>query len=182
MGKLCPLICLILTANGDTLLLAMSWGLRQRELTGGVSFWIAVSTSFLTALSLWVGQKTAFFFPAELAKTGAAALLMGLGLWVLVRSFTEEETPPQPAQPVTVGETLVLGTALAANNMGMGLAAGLAGMSPLTAGVLNFFASLLSLRGGMALGRRCPGKGLGRWADAVSGGVLMLLGAAAKWM
>lgn len=179
MGQICSLFFLILTANADTLLLAAGWALRRRQQTASASLLLAGSTSVLTALSLWVGQQTAFFFPAEAAKTAAAGLLTGLGLWVLVRSFREQSAEPV-TQPMTPAETLLLGGVLAVNNVGMGLAAGLAGMPPLWAGTINFFASLLCLRLGAVLGTYSLGTALGRWADAVSGVTLMALGAAAK--
>lgn len=179
MGQIGSLFCLILAANADTVLLAAGWAMGHRYMTASASLLLAGSTSVLTAMALWAGQQTAFFFPAEGAKNVAAALLIILGLWMIIRSF-REKVPEPVMQPMTAGETLLLGGILAANNMGMGFAAGLAGMPSLCAGLLNFLVSLLCLRLGSQLGRRSLGAEPGRWADILSGALLILLGAAAK--
>ena len=67
-----------------------------------------------------------------------------------------------------------LGAALAVNNAGIGLAAGITGLSPVLAAVCNFILTLLALRLGQVLGRR-----LTRWsalALPLSGALLVALG------
>ena len=69
---------------------------------------------------------------------------------------------------------MALSAALAVNNAGVGVAAGVTGLSPVVASGCNFLATLLALWLGRALGRR-----LARWsllALPVSGLLLVLLG------
>lgn len=182
MGQMISLFCLILTANLDTLFLSMSWGLRNRHLTWWGTALIAVVTSVMTWLSLEVGEAAAAFLTETAAKTLAAALLMAIGAWILLKWLKEEGAPSTPDQPITWWDALWLALLLAVNNMGMGLAAGLAGLPPLAAGAVNFVVALLTLWLGSALGRLAAGRWLGRWADCLSGILLILLGAATRWI
>ena len=71
---------------------------------------------------------------------------------------------------------LALSGALAVNNAGVGIAAGVTGLSPVLASSWNFVVTLLSLQMGRRLGRR-----LSRWSKLalpLSGALLVLLGAA----
>lgn len=97
--------------------------------------------------------------------------MAGLGLWYLLDALRGKNDPPQEA---TRG-WLALSAALAVNNAGVGVAAGVTGLSPLVASGCNFAMTLLSLWLGRLLGRR-----LNRWsrlALPLSGLLLVGLGA-----
>lgn len=182
MGQMISLFCLILTANLDTLFLSMGWGLRNRHLTWWGTLLIAGVTSVMTWLSLEIGETTASFLPETAAKTLAAALLMAIGAWILLKWLKDEGQSPTPDQPITWWDALLLALLLAVNNIGMGLAAGLAGLPPMAAGAVNFAVALLTLWLGSVLGRLVAGRWLGRWADCLSGILLIILGAAVRWI
>lgn len=176
LGEFCSLLLLIGAANLDTLLLALSLTLRRRELTARSQLIIAVLTSVITALSLWAGRSAAGMLREVPARRTAAALMVFLGVREMLHACRSnaEEAPPQP---MSWRDSLTLALVLALNNAGLGVAAGLAGCAPLTAGVLNLLAVPLSLSLGSALGK-CGRRWTGsRWADICSGAVLLALGA-----
>ena len=69
-----------------------------------------------------------------------------------------------------------LAAALAVNNAGVGVAAGVSGISPLWASVCNFVVTIVFLLLGRWLGRGVLGRFLGRFALPLSGALLVALG------
>jgi putative Mn2+ efflux pump MntP len=165
-GSLFALAC-----NLDTVLAAVGQGARGIPLGPRELFTAAGVTTAVTFLSLELGALGASFLPAGLAEKLGGLALAGLGLWYLLDALRGKNDPPQEA---TRG-WLALSAALAVNNAGVGVAAGVTGLSPLVASGCNFAMTLLSLWLGRLLGRR-----LNRWsrlALPLSGLLLVGLGA-----
>lgn len=182
METMGSMLCLMLTANGDTLLLAAGWTLGGGRLSKRATLVLSLVTSVLTAASLWAGAYLGQLFPAEGTKTAAALLMTGLGLWTLFRAVCGEEEMLHAPEPDTLRELVLLAAVLASNNVGMGIAGGAAGMPPAAGGVVNFLASLGCLRLGSWLGQRGAVRCSGQAADILSGLVLVLLGAGMQWL
>lgn len=162
-------------SNLDTLILALTWGLRGGRLTPGQGAVIGGVTTAVTWCALTVGAL------AGSLTRGAAllgpVLLVGMGLWTLLdwlRRLGEQEQAPPP--PEGLRSCLPLAGALAVNNAGMGVAAGASGLSPLWASAVNLAVTLLALVLGSALGRRAEGRGWSRYALPLSGLLLVVLG------
>ena len=66
--------------------------------------------------------------------------------------------------------------ALAVNNAGIGVAAGVSGIAPGWAALANFLVTLAALPLGRALGDKLAGRLLGKYALPLSGALLVLLG------
>ena len=71
---------------------------------------------------------------------------------------------------------LSLAAALAVNNAGIGVAAGVSGIAPGWAALANFLVTLAALPLGRALGDKLAGRLLGKYALPLSGALLVLLG------
>ena len=69
-----------------------------------------------------------------------------------------------------------LAAALAVNNAGIGVAAGVSGIAPGWAALANFLVTLAALPLGRALGDKLAGRLLGKYALPLSGALLVLLG------
>ena len=64
MGEWISLICVLLTANLDTVLLAMGWSLRRRRFTLGAVAVIGLVTTAATLLALKLGHWAAGYLTA----------------------------------------------------------------------------------------------------------------------
>lgn len=126
MGEWISLICVLLTANLDTALLAMGWSLRRRRFTLGAVVVIGVVTTAATWLALTLGHWAAGCLTVLTAKKAGGALLIAMGVWMMIDAL-REEVPEAKPMPVKWGECLMLSLTLAGNNMGLGIGAGLAG-------------------------------------------------------
>ena len=87
----------------------------------------------------------------------------------------ENRQAEKEKQSVTVSVTLA--AALAVNNAGIGVAAGVSGVSAGWAAIGNFVVTLGALALGRLLGDRLTGRMLDRYALPLSGLLLIILGA-----
>ena len=84
MGEIISLLLFLLAANLDTVMLAMSWGLRQRRFSRKAVFVIAAVTTAATWLALALGGWAGSLLAGMLAKRLGGALLLAMGVWMLV--------------------------------------------------------------------------------------------------
>ena len=159
-----------LACNLDTVLAAVGQGVRGRPPRLADTVLVSVLTTAVTFLSLSMGAAGAALMPPLIAGQLGGLALTGLGLWYLLDALRGVD----PSQSSPAESSLPLAAALAVNNAGIGLAAGLTGLSPVLAAGCNFMLTLLSLHLGQILGRR-----LTRWsalALPLSGALLVALG------
>lgn len=181
MGEWISLICVLLTANLDTALLAMGWSLRRRRFTLGAVVVIGLVTTAATWLALALGHWAAGCLTVLTAKKAGGALLIAMGVWMMIDAL-REEVPEAKPMPVKWGECLMLSLTLAGNNMGLGIGAGLAGSNAWGAALCNCVITVLAIFLGSALGR-CALRGwLYQYGAMLSGAILVLLGAVAPWI
>lgn len=176
------LALLLVTANLDTLLLAAVWHSDGRRITWQEAGILTLTTSLMTGLALLLGQCGSGLWSVTAAKRISALLLVGMGLWMLLdwlRQLGETAAETAPKNPHSLASGLLLGLALGANNSGLGLAAGLAGISPVWAVLGNAVVTLAALALGGCLAGRWLGKVLGDWQVPISGALLILMGALA---
>lgn len=160
-----------LACNLDTVLAAVGQGAAGRPLGLREALAVSLATTAVTYLSLILGAAGAALLPGALAERLGGLALTGLGLWYLLDALRGRGE----ALPAGEGRGwLALSAALAVNNAGVGVAAGVTGLSPLVAALCNFAVTLLSLLLGRTLGRR-----LARWSGLAlpaSGAMLVGLG------
>ena len=167
-----------LASNLDTLILAMAWGVRGCRLYAGSRVSIAGVTTAVTWLSLVLGQAAGGLFAPGAASALGALVLIVIGLWTLLdwlRKLGQPE-PEVSCAPRGVLYCIPLAAALAVNNGGMGVAAGVAGIPPLWAASVNLAVTLALLEAGWRMGLRAAGAFWGHWAVPISGCLLILLG------
>lgn len=181
MGEWLSLLCVLLTANLDTILLAMGWSLRRRRLTIGAMAVIGIVTTAATWAALTLGQWAAGWLTALTAKKAGGALLILMGVWMMVDAL-REEVPETTPMPVGWGECVTLSLMLAGNNMGLGIGAGLAGSDALAAALCNCVITVLALLLGNVLGRKTTQGWLYQQGAMLFGAILVLLGAIEPWI
>ncbi|AJA48575.1 putative sporulation protein [Clostridium pasteurianum DSM 525 = ATCC 6013] len=77
---------------------------------------------------------------------------------------------------ISVKESLVLGIALAVNNMANGIGAGMAGINPVITSIVAFLVSLFAIWIGIKLGHEYVHRWLGKLAAPAAGIILILIG------
>ena len=164
-------ILFALACNLDTVLAAVGQGAGGDGLGLREMLTAALVTTAVTFLSLTLGALGAAMLPQGLADRLGGLALTALGLWYILDALRGGDNGPEGG----AGRGwLALSAALAVNNAGVGVAAGVTGLSPVLASVCNFGVTILSLLLGRQLGRR-----LARWnamALPASGVMLVALG------
>ena len=167
-----------LASNLDTWILALAWGLKGVRLQVGEWLVISSVTTGATWLALMLGAAAEGLFAPDTAGMLGALVLGAMGLWTVLDWLQSlGRTEDIPSSPESALSCVPLAAALAVNNSGMGVAAGVAGLAPLPVALVNLAITLLALWTGLAMGRRAEGTWLGRYGMPLSGLLLVLLGA-----
>lgn len=173
-GLLWAAVLFSLACNLDTVLLAIGYATKGVHITTWQCVVVAVITTLVTYLSLTLGATAAPLLLGGGEVLGGLALV-GMGLWFLLdwlRGHVEEES----ATPRRLWGWVSLAAALAVNNGGIGIAAGVTGVDPITAAICNFIITLAALPLGRWLGMGLLGRILGKGALPLSGVLLVVLG------
>ena len=165
--------------NFDTVILAMGWAVRGVRPSPAHTLVIAGLTTLITWLSLVLGEGAAATLGRSFAGALGGLVLAGIGLW-FVLDWLRRLGPAGEAEGENRAATLwgcvSLAAALAVNNAGIGVAAGVSGIAPGWAALANFLVTLAALPLGRALGDKLAGRLLGKYALPLSGALLVLLG------
>lgn len=164
-----------LACNLDTLLLAFCYRVKGVEVTHGQSVLVAVVTTAVTYLSLLLGAVASQSL-GEGGTTLGGLVLVGIGFWFLLDWLRGHQEEENPAAPKRLWGWVSLGAALAVNNGGMGVAAGMGGLPPTICALCNFGVTLLSLPLGRWMGGKIQGTWLTQGVLPLSGILLLMLG------
>jgi putative Mn2+ efflux pump MntP len=186
-----PSVLYGISSSLDTLLVGISLGLRGVR----VLFWQNCLISFITllgtCLSVGLGARLGSLLPASAAVWGGSLVLMLLGLYIIARWFIavlrrKREKVCQskgsltscavPPSSLTLSQTLLFGVSLSANNIGMGLAASMTGLTVSSAALSTVICSILFLLIGNRLGASRLLLFIGRFSDPLSGILLLGMG------
>lgn len=180
LSSIGAILVFTMACNLDTILLSMGYAVRGLTVSPGGCLILAGVTTVVTWLSLALGASAGQFLPAGLADMLGGLVLLAIGLWFLLDWLRSPVEGAEPLPPVRAW--VPLAAALAVNNAGAGVAAGISGLSPLGAAVCNFGVTLLFIPLGGWLGAGPAGRLLGKYALPLSGLLLVLLGCAEAFL
>lgn len=166
------------SVNIDAFLVGMSYGIRKIRITAPQNLLISLISFAGTFLSLFLGRQLFFFLPPPLTKHVGSVILSGLGIFYIIKSFrnrnsdlhTESLTVTLPLR-----EILLLGSALSLNNIGIGIGASFSGVLLAPTAAMTFLTAVLFLFAGNHLGSAPLLRFSNRYADLVSGVMLIAL-------
>ena len=165
--------------NLDTVILSMGYAVKGVRVSLSHSLIIAALTTLITWASLLLGAGAARVLSGPLPNLLGGLVLVGIGAW-FVLDWLRRLGPAGEAEGENRAATLwgcvSLAAALAVNNAGIGVAAGVSGIAPGWAALANFLVTLAALPLGRALGDKLAGRLLGKYALPPSGALLVLLG------
>lgn len=183
-------------SNLDNLAAGVAYGIRRTRISAAPNLIIALITMAATAAAMTSGRALSELLPAAVANSLGAVIIIAIGAWTLlawpsnVRARARAPLPGSArfggrviaGDPITLREALTLGVALSLNNLGTGIGAGVARISPLETTLLAGLFSLLAVGAGSSVGRSLTASLVGNGASLVAGvalvgvGLAMLLG------
>lgn len=173
-----------LSANVDSFVIGVSYGLKKVHITLAVNLVIGFITFLGTLLSISLGEKLLFFFPPAIAKYIGCGVLIFLGFYYLIIYLIKKEPSELKTAdifsetPTTLSwkEAISVSLALTLNNAGMGVGASISGIPLISTSLLSFLFSASFLFWGNKLGKSSLLLRLSKYAEPASGLLIILLG------
>jgi putative Mn2+ efflux pump MntP len=181
-------VLVALVSNVDNLTVGLALGIHGRRVAMTPNGLMAALTMAGTAGAMTSGHALASLLRPPIASAVGGMIVLAIGfvtaaiaLATLRRPATDAPAALTPMLRsrgvISLRDAVPVGIALSLNNIGTGVGAGIAHVSPLLTTLLAGFFSLASVGGGSRVGRSL-GQRVGRRAPLLAGVVLATLGAA----
>ncbi len=182
-----------LSTNLDNLVIGVTYGIKRMRIPVTSNLIVALITFLGTILSMALGNTLAGFLPEATAQVIGSIVLLMIGLYSIgnyLRQRARQKTPHRDVKwpmekpekydanrdkRIDGREALLLGVALALNNMGLGIAASAMGLAMLPVALLSCAVSFFSVLLGNWLGVRYLGRASGARAELLSGLIIVAL-------
>lgn len=180
MHLLLSALILSLSSNLDTFAVAISYGLQKIKIPFLSNLIIAIITSIGTFVSMELGVILIKFLPLSFTDILGGILLILIGFWFLIDFFKNLKTDKNNgfeadtdhSGDISLKETIPLSLALTINNLGVGIAASITGVSIFYTTLFTFIITLLCISIGTSLGKSF----LGKYSPLISSILLIILG------
>ena len=193
-------LLLSVSANLDTLAVCISYGLKKVKLSFIGALLISLITSLGTFLSMYLGKIITNFISPKIVTIIGGILLIILGLKIVIdflkkyrKSNTKDllrhkkvsygEILDNPIKAdadnsgdIDIKECITLSIALTLNNLSVGMAASIAGISILLNTLFTFLLTWLNIGLGFYVGNKYASKLVGEYSDLISGVLIIILG------
>lgn len=191
-------VLLSISANLDTFTMAMSYGMKKIRLRIFSILLIALITTAGTFVSMVCGAALTQVITVRAASLIGSVLLTGLGVWMVMdyyKTLQKDKRQKDHAQPsycdiladpvkadkdssgtLDAKEAVALAIALTINNVGIGIAASVAGIDLFLNTACTFIFTFLSIALGVKVGNRFVSRFLGKYAGLFSGLIVIALG------
>ena len=143
-------------SNLDNLAAGFAFGIRGTRIATTPNLIIAAITMAGTVVAISSGHALSGVLAPGVAPALGASIIIVIGAWTILGSFAGEASlvsVPAMHGEMTPANAVGLGVALALNNVGTGIGAGVAGLSPVATTLLAGVISLLFVGGGSKAGR-----------------------------
>ncbi len=180
-GEIAGILFVCFSANLDVLLAAASQGelFSKRSRFFKISC-VALFSTIFTSASTVFGKLLAGYIPSNAARCCAGALFTLLSLYTIgneLRAKPESVKEKKHALPHNgVGRLLLLSLSLAVNNVGLGAAAGVGGLSPAIITAFTLFFAFIAAYIGVLCAKWLEQRFTKRKTVLVSNLLLLLLG------
>lgn len=181
--QLFPSLLFGISASLDALIVGVAYGIRRIRICLWQNLLISLITLLGTCLSMGLGVFLIPFLPPAAAQAAGSIILMLFGAYYMIKSMLgffkkcrKKQDFPLQAASLSFPELLSLGLSLSANNMGIGLSASMAGLSPVPAAISTLLCSFFFLFLGNCAGSLRFFRPAQNAGELLSGVLLIFLG------
>lgn len=188
------------SANIDNFTVGIAYGIKKIRIGFCSNLLIAIITAIGTFASMAIGLAVVKVLPEYIANAAGSMLLILIGIWIAKDFFfkhsqkgrkvqTEmsienchqilekpEKADSDHSDTIDLRESFLLALALTINNFGLGIGASITGLNIIATVVCTFIFSLISIPLGCFLGKSCLSSLFGKYAQFVSGLIIIILG------
>jgi putative sporulation protein YtaF len=183
-----------ISANIDSFIVGMSYGVKKSNIDLLKCFLISLVTLTGTVAAILMGTEISQFLPPGSSQAIGCALLIGLGLYYILKSiygflcrkFKKPEIKSNELVSTDKGctefsllsikEGLFLGLTLSINNIGMGIGVSITGLRIVPTAIISLIVSVTFLYAGNFIGKTKVPRISDQTADILSGLILVGLG------
>lgn len=192
MQDIISILLLAVAVNLDTFVVAISYGCSRIRISLQDSLWMAAITGVFTYLSVKGGVICADLLPDKLPEIlgGGILILMGVylvGKWLIFQRKAAKNkkasvdakvagTQVLEMRKLRTREVIILSCALSINNVGLGVAAGVAYIPELYTAIVTFIVTLLCLLAGAATSEKLTESSIGDYIALLTGVLIIILG------
>ena len=179
---------LVISANIDTFVLMLPFGVSHVRICAKNIFLIAGITSAFTYMSMKVGTAFSQMISLQAANLVGGLTLVLIGLYFVLKFCVHQKKKEQEDSGNVSGlqmqeervmstvEAVVLALVLSINNAGIGIAAGIAYISEFYVSVATFLCTWICIKLGLLAGKSLMGRLVTKYSVFLSGILLLALG------
>ncbi|MGB8451793.1 MAG: hypothetical protein WCD89_05610 [Anaerocolumna sp.] len=187
MGML-MIVFLTLAATADSFIIAFNYSIKKVIISNSSNLFISLLCLCGTLISMFIGKNLGGFIPVYLADILGSIILVCLAIYMLYNALYSggneiHQVTQDPAaidkddsKVIEIRESLLIGILLSINNMGMGIGAGIAGMSISITPIICAAASFIFIKTGCVFGRTITSPKLSKSLEIISAVLVLLLG------
>lgn len=189
MELVVSIVLLVLSANLDTFVLMLPFGVSHVRIRAKCMLLIAGITSAFTYMSMKVGAAFTTVISLKTANLLGGITMLAIGAYFIIKFFVQiyrqkkEEGPEnisglqmQEEKTMSGLEAVILSLVLSINNAGIGIAAGITSFSAAYVSVATFLCTLLCIKLGLTAGKNLMGRWVTKYSVLLSGAMLFVLG------
>lgn len=182
------ILILAAAASSDSFIIGLNYGCKNVRITPTSNGFISLICFAGTFLSMVAGRYASNFLSGGIASRIGGGVFALLGLWMLLSHFfRKERTIRQYSENphyidkdrsniIEPRESFLIGMVLSANNIGMGIVGGLAGIPVLLTPLMCALFSFMLIGAGARLGSRIAGTRICAVLEVLSALLIFLLG------
>jgi putative Mn2+ efflux pump MntP len=174
--KLITILIIATAANIDNLGISMAYGLRANRIPFRYNLVISLISAVCAFVSIFTGSFLSDFLSKSASNIIGGSLLIGLGLWVVMKSANPSGERTHKMGFINWKESFFLGFILALNCLSIGFSAGVTGVEPYSTALMIGVFSFISIVLGVRLGVRIGTSWLGQQAERIGGILLIVIG------
>jgi len=180
------MLLLALSTTADSMIIGLNYGIKQVRVSNISNLFISLICLVGTYAAMQSGRMLGSYLYSGFCDFLGGAALAAFGLITLTRALFFNEKKSLANNPEAVDkdnskiielrESVIVGLLLSLNNMGVGIAAGIAGFSVVITPSICAVASFLFIKTGCTLGKKISGTRISYILELLSASLLLWLG------
>lgn len=188
----------VISSNLDNFVIAVAYGVKKLKIDFISNIIFAAISCAGTFGAMSLGKVLSYFISKKVTSITGCLILIAVGLWSIIDALSKKkkEDPDCPMEALSYNylmenpeeadkdnsgtieykEALLLGSALAVNNIGMGFGAGVTGLNVFVTSFFTFVVSFFAIISGYTLGQKYLSKFMGTWGGIISGLIIIFIG------
>jgi putative sporulation protein YtaF len=195
---LLSIVLFVISSNLDNFVIAVAYGVKKLKIDFLSNLIFAFISCVGTFAAMTLGKVLCYFVSSRATSIIGSLILLLVGLWSIIDSFSKkekdkaegsieafsynyllenpDEVDKDSSGSIDYKESVLLGFALAVNNIGIGFGAGVTGLNILLTSILTFLVSFFAIILGYMLGQKCLSGFMGKWGGLISGLIIIFIG------